>query len=317
MVGLILISILMLGLGVGMAVIFFKQLPLYKQIKLIAKMPSIKYKDYSRQARKSVVTYSIIAYVVCIAFAVFAIVVALRSGIASNYLWIIVVSYGVVLALSVASMVLMIVKVVQLSKIKRTLIEREVFSEEEHTPEAEEVEPSKEQQPPQDSEAKKQQQTQQESKEYQPEKSNVMSDITLSQVEDSSATKSEEQTQPADAEKTVIINNVQPKVETKQDKLFSDGIFELADQLQKLREMHISGLISEGEYTLLREKWLNAVLSAPLFGKKPHRTKKPMSGKTAPSSAEVQSTERHEQGGYPERIPVRDSHDYGKAAPSS
>ena len=232
LVGLILISIVMLALGVGMAVIFFKQLPLYKQIKLIRKMPNIKYKDYSKEAKKSVIILSIVAYIVCIGFAVFAIITAVSSGVARNYLWAIVGSYAIVLVLAISSMTLMIAKVVQLSKIKSAIRHKEVDSAE-----------------------------QQENFTIQP--AQMGEPQTAERVEIVSLAEPNivsEQTQNVSG---LIDNSVQ-----RTDKLFSDGIFELGEQLQKLREMHINGLIDAEEYTLLREKWINAVLVAPLFGKK-------------------------------------------------
>jgi len=237
MVGLILISIVMLALGIGMAVVFFKQLPLYRQIKLIAKLPNIKYKQYSKEAKKGIVVLSIIAYIVCIAFAVFAIITAVSSGVNQNYLWAIVGSYVLVLVLSIASMVLMIVKVVQLSKIKNTMLTKELFMEEYTKPNRTEEQKS--------------------------------------QKEEHSA-EQVEIVPLADVEQTPVLEQIvdaQPKVETKTDRLFSDGIFELGEQLQKLREMHISGLIDAEEYTLIRQKWINAVLAVPLFDKKPRRSR--------------------------------------------
>ena len=236
MVGLILISIVMLALGIGMAVVFFKQLPLYRQIKLIAKLPNVKYKDYSKEAKKGIITLSIIAYVVCIAFAVFAIITAVQSGVNQNYLWAIVGSYVLVLALAIASMVLMIAKVVQLSKIKSQIIHRELEGEP-HPKENEE------------------------------EQTIVVEPVSEPQVE---IVPLGDEIQPPVLEQ---IEQTQPKVENKSDRLFSDGIFELGEQLQKLREMHISGLIDAEEYTKIREKWINAVLSAPLFGKKQSRNR--------------------------------------------
>lgn len=239
LVGLILISIVMLALGVGMVVIFFKQLPLYKQIKLIRKMPNIKYKDYSKEAKKSVIILSIVAYIVCIGFAVFAIITAVSSGVARNYLWAIVGLYAIVLVLSISSMVLMIAKVVQLSKIKSNIINKEINGEEHQK--------------------------------------NLQSNATIhhEQIGESQASEQveivslsepnivPEQLQVVGGRTDNFENSVQ-----RTDKLFSDGIFELGEQLQKLREMHINGLIDAEEYTLLREKWINAVLVAPLFGKK-------------------------------------------------
>ena len=237
MVGLILISIVMLALGIGMAVVFFKQLPLYRQIKLIAKLPNVKYKDYSKEAKKGIITLSIIAYIVCIAFAVFAIITAVQSGVNQNYLWAIVGSYALVLALAIASMVLMIAKVVQLSKIKSQIIHRELEGEP-HPKENEE------------------------------EQTIVVEPVSEPQVE---IVPLGDEIQPPLLEQ---IEQTQPKVEIKSDRLFSDGIFELGEQLQKLREMHISGLIDAEEYTKIREKWINAVLSVPLFGKKQSKNRR-------------------------------------------
>ena len=224
MVGLIVVSLVMLALGIGVAIIFFKQLPLYKQIKLINKLPSIKYVDYSKQVKKKVIVFSIIAYIICIAFSIFSIIVATRSGIANNYLGLVITLFSLVLALSIASMVLMIIKVVQLSKLKKKLKSQE--NNDESTEEK--------------SRRKKH-------KEKFEEKEIIASSI-------------EEDKNP------IIIEN------KSESKLFSDGIFELGGQLQKLREMHISGLIDADEYMIIREKWINAILSEPLFGKK-HKSK--------------------------------------------
>lgn len=226
MVGLIIVSLVMLALGIGVSIIFFKQLPLYKQIKLVNKLPSVKYQDYSKKVKKSVIVYSIIAYVICIAFSIFSIIVATKSGIANNYLGLIITLFSVVLALSIASMVLMIVKVVQLTKIKKKMKMTEC-----------------------DCEIKDK-----ETKPVKNEKNNYTEDNKT--------------------EKANIITEEKPIIiEHKEDnRLFSDGIFELGDQLQKLREMHISGLIDADEYMIIREKWINAMLSEPLFGKK-HKSK--------------------------------------------
>ena len=247
MVGLILISIVMLGLGIGMVIIFIKQLPLYKQIRFIAKMPNVKYKEYSAQAKKSVIVYSIIGYIVCIAFSVFAIIVVFRSGISANYLWIVATAFFVVLGLSIASMVLMFVKIAQLSKIRQRLkandqkeeLKKEVESEQESI----------------------NQEKQEESEEIVEEKDEEPIIVqTIPEVEPISQITAEG-----------------PK-ETIAERLFTDGIFELGDQLTKLREIHVSGLISNEEYTALREKWIDAVLREPLFGKS--RTRKNKAKKT-------------------------------------
>ncbi len=238
MVGLIIISIIMLGLGIGMAVIFFKQLPLFKQIKLIRNLPTVKYKEFKQQTRKGVIIVSIIAYIVCIAFSVFAIIVASRSGLAYNYVWAVIIWYFLVLLLSIVSMIIMIVKIVQLSKIKRQIIDYELDNKNEVD----------------DCDAQNQKIVEEEDVK-EPE-------IAIIQCDDSV------KKDPINQDKITEI-----QIE-KTDKLFSDGIFELGDQLQKLREMHISGLIDAEEYVLIREKWINAVLNEPLFGKKSNRVKK-------------------------------------------
>ena len=222
MFGLILISIVMLTLGVGVGIIFFKQLPLYKQISLVRKMPMIKYKDYSKQAKKRVIVYSIVAYVVCIAFSIFAVITASTSGISANYLWIVLTAYIVVLGLSVASLVLMIVKIVQLSKIKKKLLYQE-------------------NQP---------QQKQEEEKQIEQEDDNKIEIVSMK----------EEQTQ--------MQENLQ---EQKSDELFNNGIFELGEQLKKLREMLVVGLINTAEYEAIRTKWIDALLGSTLLGKKQTR----------------------------------------------
>lgn len=222
MMSLILVSLVMLGLGIAMTIIFFKQLPLYKQIKLVAKLPNIKYKDYSQKVKKSVIVYSIIGYIVCIGFSIFSIVVAFNSGISANYLWIVIAGFSVVLALSISSMILMFLKLGQLSKIKKALKAQE--KEEEEKPQDKKLESSK-------------------------------SDKNNKQVQDT--------TKNVEVQKPEVI-----EIKETGSKLFSDGIFELNSQLQKLREMHISGLIDSEEYTKIRQKWIDAVLSEPLFGKK-------------------------------------------------
>ena len=256
MVGLILISIIMLGLGIGMAIIFFKQLPLYKQIRLVAKMPTVKYKDYSKQAKKSVIVWSIIAYIICIAFSIFAIIVVYRSGVSANYLWIIATAYFIVVGLSVASLVLMFVKVSQLSKIRRTLQNNE---------ERENIKKQLEQKYVLVKEGS-------ESKE-------PSEPIEALQQEVATATEVPKVERPA---KEPIIIEQKPSIA---ERLFTDGIFELSDQLVKLREIHVSGLISTEEYTLLRQKWIDAVLNEPLFGKK--RINKPKTKKVVPTPANV------------------------------
>lgn len=245
MIGLILISIIMLGLGIGMVIIFFKQLPLYKQIRFIAKMPNVKYKDYSKQAKKSVIVWSIIAYIICIVFSIFSIIVLYRSGVSANYLWIIATAYFIVLALSIASMILMFVKIAQLSKIKTTLqkndYKNEIIEKTLSSKEFIKVEKPAETEP-----AKVEKPTQTE-----------QIPVVVSQSEQLSAIN--QTTAP------IIVEKPKPTIS---ERLFTDGIFELSDQLQKLREIHVSGLISNEEYTLLREKWIDAVLAEPLFGKK-------------------------------------------------
>ncbi len=231
MIGLILVSLVMLGLGIGMTIIFFKQLPLYKQIKLVAKLPTIKYKDYSKKVRKSVIVYSIISYIVCIGFSIFAIVVAFKSEISPNYLWIVVSAFAAVLALSISSMVLMFLKLGQLSKIKKKLKSNEAGDNSEgESADNDNLKPS--------------------SKHKKSKNNNITSSENVQEPQKNIDINTE------------IVKTDEPK------KLFTDGIFELNSQLQKLREMHLSGLIDSNEYTLIREKWINAVLSEPLFGKK-------------------------------------------------
>lgn len=271
MIGLILISIVMVGLGIAMAIIFFKQLPLYKQIKFIAKMPNVKYKEYSQQAKKSVIVWSIIAYIIAIAFSIFALIVVYRSGVSANYLWIIAATYFVVLGLSIASMVLMFVKIAQLSKIRRTLKDNEhkenikkqleqkyilVKPEDGQEPlktmpqtniKIEQPEPAKLETQPAESAAI-----------ATPVGQNIEVQPASPQLPNSGATAPAVQQTPVVTEEPKNIA----------ERLFTDGIFELGDQLVKLREIHVSGLISNEEYTLLREKWIDAVLNEPLFGKK-------------------------------------------------
>ncbi len=255
MVGLILISIVMLGLGIGMIIIFIKQLPLYKQIRFIAKMPNVKYQDYSKQAKKSVIVWSIIGYIVCIAFSVFAIVVVYRSGISANYLWIVATAYFVVLGLSIASMVLMFVKIGQLSKIRKTLKQNEQIENFEQQLEEEK-----------DNSEKEDEQNKKDNTEWIVpilDEEPVAKTPVLTQSSETNA--SNKNLQSPEKQPIVVLEEPKP---TMAERLFTDGIFELSDQLQKLREIHISGLISNEEYTLLREKWIDAVLSEPLFGKK-------------------------------------------------
>lgn len=278
MIGLILISIIMIGLGIGMAIIFIKQLPLYKQIRFIAKMPNVKYKDYSQQAKKSVIVWSIVAYIISIAFSIFALIVVYRSGVSANYLWIIVATYFVVLGLSIASMVLMFVKIAQLSKIKKTLQHNDIKEDlrkqieqkyvlvkhEEEKPELQKIIPQtnikiEEDKPAEPAESAPQQPLQQ-----------PMPQATT------------EVAAPVVAPQPVIIEEPQQSIA---ERLFTDGIFELGDQLVKLREIHVSGLISNEEYTLLREKWIDAVLSEPLFGKK--RASKVKTKKVVPAKVQL------------------------------
>ena len=274
MVGLILISIIMIGLGIGMAIIFFKQLPLYKQIRFIAKMPNVKYKEYSQQAKKSVIVWSIIAYIIAIAFSIFALIVVYRSGVSANYLWIIAATYFVVLGLSIASMVLMFVKIAQLSKIRRTLKDNEHKENIKKQLEQKYIlvkpEEKGENQEPEKATTQtniKIQQPEPVQLETQPAESatiappvgqNIEVQPVSSQLPNNGATAPVVQPAP------VVIE--EPK--NIAERLFTDGIFELGDQLVKLREIHVSGLISNDEYTMLREKWIDAVLSEPLFGKK-------------------------------------------------
>ncbi len=256
MVGLILISIIMLGLGIGMAIIFFKQMPLYKQIRLVAKMPNVKYKDYSKQAKKSVIVWSIIAYIVCIAFSIFAIIVVYRSGVSANYLWIIVTAYFIVLALSIASLILMFVKIAQLSKIRRTLQSNE-------------------------------------------DRENIKQQLEQKYILVKEESESKEQPKPIKPEEREVVAVAEPNISEQPvketimvepkpsiaERLFTDGIFELSDQLVKLREIHVSGLISTEEYTLLRQKWIDAVLNEPLFGKR--KSVKTKTKKVVPTPTDV------------------------------
>ena len=89
-------------------------------------------------------------------------------------------------------------------------------------------------------------------------------------------------TAPAAETQPVVIEDPKPSIS---ERLFTDGIFELGDQLVKLREIHVSGLISNDEYTLLREKWIDAVLSEPLFGKK--RASKVKTKKVVPAKVKL------------------------------
>lgn len=340
MVGLILVSIVMMALGIAMAIIFFKQLPLCRQIKFIAKMPNVKYKEYSKQAKKSVIVWSIIAYIITIAFSVFALIVVYRSGVSANYLWILATLYFVALGLSIASMVLMFVKIAQLSKIRKTLKENEKNenisdidlggknshdgNSKDRSDKNEEslsdmskksfdsgVNPNflsqdmglndmqkiDEQSIDENGIAKIEKdgldifqsdrnmaevlQNEKTSKDINggeidsgrvskiEQETRNLSNLEQQKQFDSNALQNVESTQPS------IVVNI-PEQNKKQEenigeRLFTDGIFELGDQLVKLRELHVSGLISNEEYTMLREKWIDAVLSEPLFGKK--RTK--------------------------------------------
>lgn len=345
MVGLILVSIVMLALGIAMAIIFFKQLPLYRQIKFIAKMPNVKYKEYSQQAKKSVIVWSIIAYIITIAFSVFALIVVYRSGVSANYLWILATLYFVVLGLSIASMVLMFVKIAQLSKIRKTLKENEKYNnssnkdvDENHNDNSKNHNQMISEEVQTDANLAKKRSTganadisgenvdenQQNISKLEEEQylnghrasmlekdkfeisqgnKNISKNVETGetnpnlnsnpqydgvseqslQIEqnksddanfersqsDSNTSQNVESTQPS-----IVVNIPEQNKEEKQsigERLFTDGIFELGDQLVKLRELHVSGLISNEEYTMLREKWIDAVLSEPLFGKK--RTK--------------------------------------------
>lgn len=320
MVGLILVSIVMVALGIAMVIIFFKQLPLYKQIKFVAKMPNVRYKEYSQQAKKSVIVWSIIAYIITIAFSVFALIVVYRSGVSANYLWILATSYFIVLGLSIASMVLMFVKIAQLSKIRKMLKNNENIIEDNQSGEMDEtnmpkvdIQQNRDMQKCQfddnnsdlskinlDTYASEKQDLAEKdkkvvvsngddevksqhlsggndeiriSKTEQGAQSIYKEDENLDAVYDSDCPVNDENNR--DIEKpSIIVNIPEQNKEQKQsigERLFTDGIFELGDQLVKLREMHVSGLISNEEYTMLREKWIDAVLSEPLFGKK--RTK--------------------------------------------
>lgn len=343
MMGLILVSIIMVALGIAMAIIFFKQLPLYKQIKFISKMPNVKYREYSKQAKKSVIVWSIIAYIVSIAFSVFALIVVYRSGVSANYLWILATLYFIVLGLSIASMVLMFVKIAQLSKIRKFLLENEKNEnnldinandknknddnlkdkqriQEETKPEItttksfgggntdflsqdsswdqKKVQKIEDEQSINDNGIAKLEKNSIEisqsdgtlAKVAQGEK--MLQDLNSGAIDDRQVSLVGQGTssfsnleQPKQTDSNILQNaeSTQPSIvvnipEQSKDqersigeRLFTDGIFELGDQLVKLREMHVSGLISNEEYTMLREKWIDAVMSEPLFGKK--RTK--------------------------------------------
>jgi hypothetical protein len=304
MVGLILVSIVMLGLGVGMAVIFFKQLPLYKQIKLLAKLPNVKDKNYSVQTKKGVVAISIIAYVICIAFSIFAIFVALTSGISANYVWIVVVAFAVVLTLSVASLVLMIIKIVQLKKLRNmfnsatNLQENKDIKEEKPQNDGQKDEDSQKEDAQAAENANKNADKPQTLAQEQPQttmpfaqvaymlpngqwvlagaQSVVPSSIEIfGGVAPNVYAPNMQPTMPAQTQKNSGIEQNVEKTDKEKEptphRLFSDGIFELSGQLQKLREMHVSGLIDGEEYQIIREKWIDAVVSEPLFPK----TKKP------------------------------------------
>lgn len=424
MVGLILVSIVMVALGIAMVIIFFKQLPLYRQIKFIAKMPNVKYKEYSQQAKKSVIVWSIIAYIITIAFSVFALIVVYRSGVSANYLWILATLYFIVLGLSIASMVLMFVKIAQLSKIRKTLknnensenlsnsahgmgeidinidaspqgsthtrvdkflkddnaepVQSDIYGETDQIYTANGAKNPASQNKTAYARAQEGQSDGQNSQHAYPynfpneEHSNSSNDDTKIQVSklgknrfeisqnDSSlvedfqikktskninsgeidngrASKAEqgggnlanlengagqnanggakfeeeasvkqptqpqtwgdyanlEQSKQTDlmasqntesAQPSIVVNIPEQSKEQKQsigERLFTDGIFELGDQLVKLRELHVSGLISNEEYTMLREKWIDAVLSEPLFDKKRTKNKNKSTAKNA------------------------------------
>lgn len=352
MMGLILVSIIMVALGIAMAIIFFKQLPLYKQIKFISKMPNVKYREYSKQAKKSVIVWSIIAYIVSIAFSVFALIVVYRSGVSANYLWILATLYFIVLGLSIASMVLMFVKIAQLSKIRKFLLENEKNEnnsdinandknknddnlkdkqkiQEETKPEItttksfgggntdflsqdsswdqKKVQTIEDEQSINDNGIAKLDKNSIEisqsdgtlAKVAQGEK--MLQDLNSGAIDDRQVSKVGQETgsfsnleQPKQTDSNILQNaeSTQPSIvvnipEQSKDqersigeRLFTDGIFELGDQLVKLREMHVSGLISNEEYTMLREKWIDAVMSEPLFGKKRTKNK----NRTTPKS---------------------------------
>lgn len=369
MIGLILVSIVMVTLGIAMVIIFFKQLPLYKQIKFVVKMPNVKYKEYSQQAKKSVIVWSIIAYITTIAFSVFALIVVYRSGVSANYLWILATLYFIVLGLSIASMVLMFVKIAQLSKIRKTLKENEKNSDvdfgkddRDETNKREEIQADVDTPKPSENgnnadflckDAEQNQKNIQKIEEQSSNENDIakleknkaeisqgdsnvienlhsekpLKDLNSGEIANGQGSKAEQNTgdivnfktgtgqnlnsakygesdsqwqtsqmeqigrdyvnleqprqpdsntsQSADGtQPSIVVNIPEQNKEQKQnigERLFTDGIFELGDQLVKLRELHVSGLISNEEYTMLREKWIDAVLSEPLFGKK--RTK--------------------------------------------
>ncbi len=284
MVGLIIVSIIMLGLGIAMVVIFFKQLPLYRQIKLIAKMPNVKYKQYSQQTKKSVIVLSIIAYIIAIGFSVFAIFIAARESISVSYKWVVLLAYSVVLGLAICSMVLMFVKLAQLSKIKKQLLQNEDLSVKKEV-----------------QSAYNQGVTDAQSANKYIEKAQPMAkEQSISMAAETTGLQGEPignfgySSVPSggyiagvaanngviDATNAAALNlaaaNIlqanaqikpQPNKNGSENKLFTDGIFELGDQLQKLREIYVSGLIDQAEYAQIRQKWISAVLKEPLFSK--------------------------------------------------
>lgn len=309
MFGMIIISLIMMGLGFGMIVIFFKQLPLYKQIKFIAKMPNVKYKDYSKQVKKSVITYSILAYIICIAFCIFAIISAFRSGIASNYIWVVVIMFGIVLALSISSMVLMFVKLAQLSKIKKHLIS--VDKQTQNITDIDNNSKTTNNNEPQKNDSSNSENLNSESVNYnQNNKPHLEEDVDVLAVGKSSFSQKESKEDTLDANQIRVqvleelkkvnskssnnaiystadnasfsqgltdsntnVSITEGKEKSIEERLFTDGIFELSDQLQKLREIHISGLINQEEYCAIRQKWINAVLSEPLFKNKKQKNR--------------------------------------------
>lgn len=287
MVGLILISLIMIGLGIGMAIIFIKQLPLYKQIRFIAKMPNVKYKDYSKQAKKSIIVWSIIAYIIAIAFSIFAIIVVYRSGVSANYLWIIVTTYFVVLGLSIASMVLMFVKIAQLSNIKRTLLNNEEKENIKKQIEQKYVLVKPEEEKPA-AQAKKETESNKPLTNISVEEPQPVQDL-VDVAKQPLQTVVQPTAEPVALPVLPSINLDEPKASIG-ERLFTDGIFELGDQLVKLREIHVSGLISNEEYTLLREKWIDAVLKEPLFGKK-RKPKKVVPAKVVKSESNANKVE--------------------------
>lgn len=321
LVGLIITSIIMLGLGVAMGVIFFKQLPLYRQIKLIAKMPNVKYKHYSAQVKKSVIAFSIIAYFACVGFCIFAIVVASRQPLSTNYKWVVLLAYSIVLLLAIASMTLMFIKLAQLSKIKKQLKNNDLASQvreqadslaEQKTKEYLANLNSSQESSNQDSSIASQLKDAAGSKDGQSkfagnapatygeqlidqqnqliaQLSGMLDKVLQAQAASNNAGANGELAQQENSQAAANTQN--------SDSIFESGVFELSNALVKLREIHVSGLIDSSEYTQIREKWINAVLRQPLFnankktrgtaGKKSAQVKKDTSDQPAGLGSQV------------------------------